>query len=171
MFAVTITLLLLTILATLAVVVLYRLSRPVRMPRNPEAWLERMSAQGYRPMVRLLSREDWEFVAQHPAATSALKSQFRQRRRDLVRGYVAAIETDFHRVHELLRQTLLHAPADRPDLAEFLVRERFRFTLRVWQVRTRLALDWMGVDHTDLQRLLGTVESLSATARQVRGAA
>ena len=161
---------LLGLLAVAAGVVFYQLSRPVRMPRHPEAWLERMSTQGYRPMVRLLSREDWEFVANHPGATPAMKAQFRRERRATVRKYVAAMEQDFARMHELLRVALVTAKVDRPDLAAFLLKERISFAAGLWKVRVRLALDWMGADYGDLQNLMGAVDKLSLAARETLAA-
>lgn len=153
-------------LVTLLAVVFFQLTRPVRLPKYPDTWLDRLSARDYEPMIRLLSRADWEFVQAHPGATPAWKTEFRRERRRLVRNYMAALARDFDRMHTLLRLALINAKEDRPDLMSFLFRQRIAFAINMTKVRVRLTLDWAGIETRDIEQLIRSMESMTATTRE-----
>src|ERR1035438_3465307 len=63
-----------------------------------------LGADRYRPMLRLLSNEDLAFVS----ADSKLQRILRTRRRDLFRGYLRCLTTDYARLLAGVREAMVH---------------------------------------------------------------
>ena len=127
----------------------------------PQDWLEELSGDRYRPMLRLLGDDDLQFLRSQPGFNRHLASRLRRQRRAIFRGYLAGLKSDFRRVTTALRALILQSRYDRPDLASALVRAEARFAMGLAVVRVRLALyqfGLCGVDASDLLRLFAAMQ-------------
>jgi hypothetical protein len=152
-------------ISTLIVLVLFgltirRLARPVAGPPNMAEWLENFSLDRYRPMQRLLSEMDYEFLATQAGYDRSIVKRLRSERRRIFRSYLGAISRDFERLHLIARTVVLYSAQDRPDLARDLVRLRFRFHAAIAQVYLRLALHGLGIGSVKVDSLLTVLDTV-----------
>jgi hypothetical protein len=103
-------------------------------------WIEELSIDRYRPMMRLLEPDDLDFLRGQPGFTGGMANRLRAQRCQLFRSYLHNLDQDFQQVAMALRLILLHSSQDRPDLAAALVRQEARFALRMAALRFRLLL-------------------------------
>jgi hypothetical protein len=113
-------------------------------------------ADRYRPMLRLLSNDDLAFVS----ADARLQRTLRARRRDLFRGYLRCLTTDYARLLAGVREAMVHSGVDRPDLARALAKNRVLFAIAICKVEFRLALHATGVGNVDISGLVDALEAL-----------
>jgi hypothetical protein len=125
-----------------------------------EDWLEHLSPGHYGPMDKLLDRRDYDFLASQPGVSRQMLWQFRARRRSLFRGYLACLRADYGRLCAAIRILMVHSAQDRPDLAQFLVRQRLWFTLGLMSAQFYLALHTLGVGSVDARRLVHALDSM-----------
>jgi hypothetical protein len=129
----------------------------MRMLRAAEPLPASKSIAGrYRPMVRLLSNEDFDFVAGNPSALKVLRAE----RRRLFRNYLACLTKDYGRLLAGIRLVMVQSGADRPDLARALAKNRVLFALAICKVEYRLALHWAGIGQVDISGLVGAFDTL-----------
>jgi len=110
----------------------------------------------YRPMVRLLSDEDIEFVAGNKIAVRTLRSE----RRKLFRRYLACLTKDYARLLAGIRMVMVQSGVDRPDLANALAKNRVLFALAICRVEYRLALHAAGIGTVDISGLVDAFDTL-----------
>jgi hypothetical protein len=147
--------------AGLAILLLVRrLTAPGSVSECDPEWVEQFSVASYRPMLRLLSEDDYNYFASQRGVTPQEARKFRQERRRIFRSYLRNMVKDFHRLHLAARMTLIYSPQDRPDLAQSLLRHRFVFTWAVMMVEYRLALHALGMGPVDVRQLFGALESM-----------
>jgi hypothetical protein len=115
-----------------------------------------LSADRYRPMLRLLSDDDLAFIS----ADSKLHRTLRTRRRELFRGYLRCLTRDYARLLGGVRQVMVNSGMDRPDLARALAKNRALFAIAICKVEFRLALHATGVGTVDISGLVGALEAL-----------
>jgi hypothetical protein len=115
-----------------------------------------LTAARYRPMLRLLSDDDLEFVSADPR----LKSMLRAKRRDLFRGYLRCLTRDYAHLLAGVRLAMIQSGIDRPDLARALARNRVFFALAVCKVEFRLAMHAIGSGSVDISGLVDALEAL-----------
>lgn len=145
--------------AGLAFLFLFRhLLRPVAPPSRE--WLAEFSVARYWPMMRLLDREDYEFLAAEPGFRPRIARILHTKRRGIFRDYLRNLRRDFNRLHSLAKLNLLHAPEDRPDLARDLLKARWSLWYALACAYTRLAFEPFGARPADLRDLLGALDSL-----------
>jgi hypothetical protein len=130
-------------------------------------WINDLSAIRYRPMERLLSREDERFLASQPGCNRKMVRRMRAERRRLFRGYLACLSTDFSRVGVALRLIMTHSAQDRPDLAGILYKQQALFALGMLNVQWRLALHILGLGTVDVAGLVGAMEFMRLELRQM----
>src|SRR5580693_9260893 len=82
-----------------------------------------VSADRYRPMLRLLSDEDLNFVP----AKSGLRRSLRARRRELFRSYLRCLARDYAHLLAGVRAVMVQSGMDRPELAHALAKNRTLF--------------------------------------------
>jgi hypothetical protein len=123
-------------------------------------WLAEFSTAKYRPMARLLSREDFDFLAQQDGFDPSIARRLRRERRLIFRGYLRNLVRDYHRLHLVARQVVLYSETDASDLAAALVRHKFNFAWNLLRLEIRLALHSLGIGSVDVRGLLGSMESL-----------
>jgi hypothetical protein len=114
----------------------------------------------YRPMLRLLADEDFRFVSANPS----LKKTFRTERCRLFRAYLRCLARDYGRLLAGLRHAMVQSGVDRPDLAQALVRNRFRFAVSLCNAEIRLVLYSAGIGKVDISGLVGDLDALRTQA-------
>jgi len=115
-----------------------------------------LTADRYRPMLRLLSDDDLAFVA----SNAKLQKALRTRRRDLFRGYLRCLTRDYAQLLGCVRAVMVHSGVDRPDLARALAKNRTLFAILICKVELRLALHATGIGTVDVSGLVGALETL-----------
>jgi hypothetical protein len=137
---------------------------------TPE-WVESLSPQRYRPMERLLSERDEDFVRSFPGVSDEVAKQFRSERRRIFRAYLRALSRDFSRVCAGLRAVVATADVDRSELAILVARQQVAFQLALVKTEFRLALHAAGIGTVDTAQLLACFDSLRGELRQISGVA
>lgn len=107
-------------------------------------WLDELSVERYRPMLRLLD----------DASTSGIAAGFRRARYQMFRSHLHALTVDFHRVCGALKLLMVQASTDRPDLAYALLRSQVAFACGTVVVRARLLLYSWGIGTVNIAGLL-----------------
>jgi hypothetical protein len=100
-----------------------------RLPVTTD-WLDDLSIERYRLMLRLLAEEDQRFLRKQPGFTPRMAARFRTQRCQFVRGYIRSIKVDFGRICATLKVVMVQSQQDRPDLASALVRSQITFQVR-----------------------------------------
>lgn len=112
---------------------------PEKFPMTTDRLLE-LSAEAYRPMLRLLNDEDIQFLRSQSGFTPAIEAALRINRCRIMRAYVRAMRADFGLICAALKIVMAQSQCDRPDLASALVRSQLLFTWGVIVVEVRLLL-------------------------------
>src|SRR6266404_2246135 len=84
-------------------------------------WIDELSVERYRPMMRLLDGADLDFLRSQPGFTPQAAAKLRIQRCQIFRGYLRALSTDFGRISGAIKILMLHSRRDRPDLATVLM--------------------------------------------------
>jgi len=116
-------------------------------------WLDNLSDDRYRPMLRLLDEGDFQFLRAQKNYTPALERRLRAQRVEVFRGYLGTLESDFKRVCLGLKIMLVQSERDRSDLASALMHRQLTFACSMLHIQARLILFSWGlatVDATDL---------------------
>ena len=113
----------------------------------------------YKPMLRLLSEDDMQFVAASPA----LRKHLRARRRQIFRSYLRCLARDYSRLFGGVRWIMVNSNVDRPDLAILLSRQRRAFALAMCRIEWKLALHAAGFEHVklDVSVMVSALENLT----------
>lgn len=130
------------------------------------AWLDRFSTTRYRAMERLLDEDDYRFLDREAPGTG-LSKQLRARRLELFRGYLRTAERDFSRICSVLKAVAVHSPVDRPELAQFVLRQHITFTLLVLRLEARLIAHRFGGARVDVSALVQALEGMRLQAAPV----
>jgi hypothetical protein len=128
-------------------------------------WIDELSIERYRPMMRLLDGGDLEFLRSQPGFTPRMASKLRAQRCQIFRGYLRCLNGDFTRVCAALKVLMLQSRHDRPDLAGVLVQNQAMFAWGMAMVYSRLFLYRWGVCRVDVTRLVGIFDLLRLELR------
>src|SRR5690348_2168846 len=90
-------------------------------------WIDELSIERYRPMLRLLDSSDLEFLRSQPGYTPKMESNLRAQRCTIFRGYLRCLHMDFRRVCMALKLVMVQSHYDRPDLASALMHHQVMF--------------------------------------------
>jgi hypothetical protein len=123
------------------------------LPATSE-WIDDLSLDRYRPMLRMLDGSDIAFLRSQPGFTPDMAKKLRAQRTQIFRGYLRSLETDFGRVCAAIKVVMLRSQHDRPDLAEALIREQMTFACAMLSVRFHLVLYSLGVCGVEVSRLV-----------------
>jgi hypothetical protein len=140
--------------------ILRRIAHSSRRSMLTAQWIEELSVDRYRPMMRLLEPDDLDFLRGQPGFTGRMANRLRAQRCQLFGSYLRSLDKDFDRVSMALRLILLHSSNDRPDLAAGLVRQEAAFTLRMAAVRFRLFLFRWNLCRVDAAGLVKIFDSM-----------
>ncbi len=130
-------------------------------------WIEDLSLERYRPMLRMLDGDDVKFLRSQPGFTPAMAAKLRTQRTQIFRGYLRSLETDFKRVCSAIKLIMLQCKQDRPDLAEVLIRQQITFAFAMMEVRIRLFLYSLGAGTVDVTRLVRLFDCVRVELRSL----
>jgi len=133
---------------------------------NPE-WLRKFSVAKYKPMERLLSEDDHEFLAAQPGYHPAISKRLRAERRRIFRGYLRALRRDFNRLETAARILMVSSPVDKPELAKALLRQRLNFMSAMCKVEFRLALHALGIGTVDVRTLVAPLDAIRLELQEI----
>jgi len=155
------TVILLSLLCTAGMCwLVHRVASPKASLPVTAGWIDALSIERYRPMVRLLDSEDLEFLRSQPGFTPSMATRLRIQRCQIFRGYLRCLNNDFAKVCMAIKILLLQSRYDRPDLAAVLVRQQVLFTAGMAAVHFRLLLyrwGWCGADVTGLVKIFDSM--------------
>jgi len=117
-------------------------------------WIDELSTDSYRPMMRLLDSRDIEFLRSQAGYTRKMESKLRAQRCQIFRGYLRCLDMDFTRVCTALKLLLVQSAQDRPDLSAVLVHHRIMFASGLLAVHSRLFLYRWGICTVDVTSLV-----------------
>jgi hypothetical protein len=119
-------------------------------------WIDDLSTDRYRPMMRLLDSRDIEFLRSQAGYTPKMESKMRAQRCQIYRGYLRCLNMDFQRVCTALKLVLVQSEQDRPELSSVLLQNQILFATGLLAVHFRLILYGWGnctVDADGLMRI------------------
>jgi hypothetical protein len=123
-------------------------------------WIDELSIERYRPMLRLLDDEELRFLRSQPGFTPEIVAQFRRQRCQIFRGCLRSLSIDFGRISMALKLLMSQASTDRPDLASALIRGQVSFACGMVVVHAQLVLYKCGIGSVDVTELLKAVQDL-----------
>jgi hypothetical protein len=144
------------VLIVAALLIARRLGKPRNdLPLSPE-WINDLSTDKYRSMMRLLSRRDLDNLRSRPDYSTKMAAEFRRERSHLFSEYLNAMSVDFERICMAIRVLMLNSSYDRPDLASTLIQSQFMFKLAIANLRMRVffyTLGWCEGDASEVFRI------------------
>jgi hypothetical protein len=135
-----------------------------RLPVTAE-WIDELSIERYRPMMRLLDGGDVAFLQTQPGFTPRMATKLRQQRCQIFRGYLRCLNSDFSRVCSAIKLVMLQSKHDRPDLAAVLIRQQAMFAVGILNVHFRLLLYRWGVCGVDVAGLVNIFDKMRLELR------
>ena len=129
----------------------------VRLPVTTD-WIDELSVERYRPMLRLLNDADLQRLSS--CLTPDQLVQFRRQRCQIFRGYLRSLSRDFKQICAAIKILMLQAGNDRPDLAALLTRSQIAFAWGMALVQARLALYSCGIGRVEVANLLTVFDGL-----------
>ena len=117
-------------------------------------WIDEISADRYRPMMRLLDDADFEFLRTQPGVTRRQIARIRLQRCRIFRGYLRSLNADFGRVTMALKVLIAESGEDRADLARVLLRNQSQFAIAMIRTQFRLLLYTLGLARVDVSGLV-----------------
>jgi hypothetical protein len=130
-------------------------------------WIDELSVERYRPMIRLLDGGDLEFLRSQPGFTPRMAAKLRAQRCQIFRGYLRCLNSDFTRVCAAIKVLMLQSRHDRPDLAGVLIQQQVQYAWGMAAVHCRLFLYRWGVCGVDVTRLVGVFDLVRLELRSL----
>ena len=130
-------------------------------------WINELSVERYKPMMRLLDSEDLDFLRSQPGFTPQAAAKLRIQRCQIFRGYLRSLSTDIGRINGAIKLLMLQSRRDRPDLAASLMRQQFLFAAGVLVVQFRLVLYRFGFCGVDVSELIRIFDSMQLELRSI----
>jgi hypothetical protein len=130
-------------------------------------WIDELSIERYRPMMRLLDGGDLEFLRSQPGFTPRMATKLRAQRCQIFRGYLRCLNGDFQRVCAAIKILMLQSRQDRPDLAGLLVQQQMRFAFGMGLVYSRLFLFRWGLSGVDVTGLVRNFDLMRLELRSL----
>ncbi len=135
-----------------------------RLPVTAE-WIDELSAERYRPMMRLLDSREIEFLRAQPGFTPTMAARFRAERCRIFLGYLRCLTADFGRVCTALKLVMVQSRHDRADLASTLLGNEARFAVLAAVVKCRVLLYRWGLCSVDVRELVRLFDTLRIELR------
>jgi hypothetical protein len=117
-------------------------------------WIEELSIERYRPMLRILDSEDLEFLRSQPGYSPRMEANLRAQRCQIFRGYLRCLNTDFRKVCMALKLVMVQSRQDRPDLASAMIHHQIMFTSGMIEIQARLFLYRWGIGTVDVSNVV-----------------
>jgi len=125
-------------------------------------WINDLSTEQYRPMLRLLDSADIEFLRSQPGYSREMESKLRQQRCQVFRGYMRCLNSDFQRVCMALKLVMAQSQQDRPDLAGVLMHQQLLFAAGMLSIQGRLFLYRWGICQVDVSGMVRIFDGMRA---------
>ena len=122
-------------------------------------WIDGISSERYRPMMRLLADEEFEFLRSQAMRPRQI-ARIRARRCRIFRGYLRSLDADFARVCLAVKFLIAESQEDRADLARVLLRQQARFGTAMLRVQFRLLMYNCGLGSVDVSALVGLFDGM-----------
>lgn len=129
-------------------------------------WIDAFSVADYRPMERLFSEADFEFIKTQPGYHPSMPRRLRSERRKLFHGYLRKLTGDFNGIHAAATLMVLSSQQDRPDLALLMMKQKLKFAFATLMIQKRLLFHTVGLGTVDARKLVASVEAMRAEIRQ-----
>jgi hypothetical protein len=142
--------------------VVFRLFQPCSFNEIPREWLEEFSPSSYYPMQRLLSDEDFRFLARQPGFDLSLYRKLKRERLLIFRQYLRRLIRDFNRLYTVTRTIISLEPEDHSELAVKLVKLRVKFMFSVLSAECSYVMCCMGFKTIAATAMLARLEEMSA---------
>jgi len=130
-------------------------------------WIDELSIERYRPMMRLLDENDLTFLKSQPGFTPKMATNLRIQRCQIFRGYLRCLNSDFQKVCAAIKILMLQSLQDRPDLAGVLIHNQVMFAMGLYSVQARLLLFRFGVCGVDVSDLVKMFDSMRLELRSL----
>jgi hypothetical protein len=127
------------------------------------SFIDNFSLRTYRPMLRLASQIDKEFLVR--AHGKDLASCYRKIQRDLLREYLKEASKDFNRMYAIATRQAVQAVSDPGDLSIALLEQQMTFLFSMWGIEIRLLLDDYLPFAVDLQPMVAHLDGLAKLTR------
>jgi hypothetical protein len=127
---------------------------------TPE-WIESFSVERYRPMMGLLSEEDFDFLARQPGFDAGLYKKLRRERLDIFHQYFSRLILDYKKLHTTARYFIAQCEDDQSELAQKLIRMRFAFALSALRVQYQFVLCQAGIGTVEARLLVTKLQQMS----------
>jgi hypothetical protein len=137
-------------------------SRP--LPLTAE-WIEGLSLDRYRPMLRLLDEEEIQFLRAQPGFTNEMEAEFRIQRSKFFREYLRQLDDDFKRICMALKILLVLSKYDRPELASLLLQNQITFAYGMMMAQFQLVCYRHGFGTVDVTNLLKQFDGMRLELR------
>jgi len=135
-----------------------------RLPVTTD-WLEDLSTERYRPMLRLLDEEDFRRLSRQPGFTPQMAPQLRAQRCRMICGYLHSMQVDFGRMCTALKIVVVQSQEDRSGLASALLRSQITFTCGMVAVQFRLWLYRWGLGRVEVAGLVKVFDGVRLELR------
>lgn len=135
-----------------------------KLPVTTE-WIDELSVDRYRPMLRLLDDRDLQFLRSQPGYDRRMEARLRAQRSQIFRGYLKCLDADFKSICTALKVLLMQSRYDRADLASSLLRSQMTFAFGRVVVQFRLILYRAGVANVDVRGLVTLFDGMRGELR------
>ncbi len=122
----------------------------------------------YRPMARLFSGADSEFMARYVSCPK-ISAQWQRAQRRIVRLYLRELAVDFLRIHREARAMAAHSPEQYADVIPALFRQQAAFWRALIWIELRLAFAFvpgLRLSRINPEPLLGPLQAILRETRQ-----
>jgi tRNA/tmRNA/rRNA uracil-C5-methylase (TrmA/RlmC/RlmD family) len=141
-----------------------RFGSPQQFPVTAE-WIDELSVERYRPMLRLLNQEDVHFLRIQPGFTKQMATKIRLQRCQVFQEYLRHLDNDFKRICSALKVLMVQSKQDRPDLASLLLRNQITFAYGMIMVQARLVCYRYGIGTMDVSGLVKLFDGMRIELR------
>lgn len=111
----------------------------------------------YEPMMRLLSEDDFRFLASQPGYRPHIGARLRRARQRIFRMYLRELAFDFQRLHAAALALVAGSPVG-SELTGLLIRYQLRFWWRITVIELHLLAPAARVPRFDMSPLLRPME-------------
>jgi hypothetical protein len=139
--------------ATLATMIRPLCFRQSSVPVTTD-WIAELSVERYRPMLRVLQDDDFEFLRSQPGYTRQMEAILRRQRCEIFDGYLRSLTADFGRVCVALKVVMAQSDVDRPDLASVLLHQQVAFACGLVNIHCHLVLYRWGLNSVNVAEQL-----------------
>jgi hypothetical protein len=128
-------------------------------------WIDGLSIDRYRPMLRLLDEEEVQFLRAQPGFTAEMVAKFRIQRCRIFRQYLRDLDDDFKRICMALKVLIAQSKYDRPELASLLFQNQMTFAYGMMMARFQSVCYRYGVGTVDVTCLLKLFDGMRLEVR------